>query len=237
MVGVETQTHTAGPPQTRTSWCARTGRWGWAAAPRSRSWCSGWRSSSERGTAWTSPVSASPTASPGPLQRSQRMSGARLWQAPRPTSSPFWERGGDTGADVHGTKLSAWWIAVQTQTAMCAHLVSREWVRMSRQLTIIAESLPGRETFAVDVDGDWNQRGRRAYTERGAKQTLPKREILCLTRAASLQNRLGKKDGEKRINKKASERTKTRGNKQSKQGNKKKSEGKYERQILHSSLS
>lgn len=38
--------------------------------------------------------------------------------------------------------------------------------------------------------------------------TLPKREILCLTRAASLQNRLEKKDGKSRIEQKASERTK-----------------------------
>lgn len=35
------------------------------------------------------------------------------------------------------------------QTTICAYLVSSECVRMCRQLTIIAESLPARETFTV----------------------------------------------------------------------------------------
>ncbi len=92
---MKTWTHTVGPLQTHTSWCAQTGRWGWAAAPQSHSWCSGWRSSSGHGTAWTSPVLASPAASPGPPPRSQRTSEARLWPALSRTSSLFWETGGD----------------------------------------------------------------------------------------------------------------------------------------------
>lgn len=49
------------------------------------------------------------------------------------------------------------------------------------------------------------------HTQREAKQTLPKREILCLTRAASLQNRLGKKDGKKRIKQKSFRENKDEG--------------------------
>lgn len=63
---------------------------------------------------------------------------------------------------------------------------------MCRQLTIIAESLPVREIFSVNVE---REAKRHAIIQTEAMQTLPKREILCLTRAASLQNRLGKEDG------------------------------------------
>lgn len=69
---------------------------------------------------------------------------------------------------------------------------------MCRQLTIIAESLPVRETFTVDVERD-SKAKRHTSIQTEALTTLPKREILCLTRAASLQNRLEKKDGENRI--------------------------------------
>lgn len=62
---------------------------------------------------------------------------------------------------------------------------------MSRQLTIIAESLPGRETFAVDVDRDWNQRGRRAYTERG-KANLTKERNPVSDKSCQLTEQAGK---------------------------------------------
>ena len=176
MVGVETQTHTAGPPQTRTSWCARTGQWGWAAAPRSRSWCSGWRSSSERGTAWTSPVSASPTASPGPPPRSQRTSGARLWPAPRPTSSPFWERGGDTGADVHGTKPNAWWIAVANADGnVCSPGVQRvsEDVQAAHHHCRVT-------SWKRNVCGRCGQRSESKSKHRGSQRKPYQREKSCV---------------------------------------------------------
>ena len=75
---------------------------------------------------------------------------------------------------------------------------------MCRQLTIIAESLPVRETLTVDMK---RFKGEHTHTHTEARPALPKREILCLTRAASLQNRLekngrraGKELDAKRIN-------------------------------------
>ena len=57
----------------------------------------------------------------------------------------------------------------------------------------------------------WTEIGIKEQTQREPKETLPKREILCLTRAASLQNRLGKKDGKERIKQKKLQREQRRG--------------------------
>lgn len=143
--------HTEDPVQTHVFWCAQTGQWWWAAEPQTRSWCSGWRFSSGHETAWISPVSASPAASPGPPTHSQRRSETRLWPAPSQTSWPFWGEGKRVLC-VHETTFCSWWITVHMHATMWAYLVSSECVRMCRQLTIIAESLPVREIFGVNVE-------------------------------------------------------------------------------------
>lgn len=88
---------------------------------------------------------------------------------------------------------------------------------MCRQLTIITESLPVRETFYCRC-------GKRFKAKRGiqTEATLPKREILCLTRAASLQNRLEKKELNKKLQR---EQRRAEKIKQSRCGNKKRFDG------------
>lgn len=66
--------------------------------------------------------------------------------------------GGTLRADVlAGSSLLDRW----RQT--CTYLVSREWVRMSRQLTMMAESLPVRATFSVCLGRKEQQSRGEAY--------------------------------------------------------------------------
>ena len=68
---------------------------------------------------------------------------------------------------------------------------------MSRQLTIMAASLPVGATQGVRAEERHGGEETQAQAQR-QRQCLPNREILCLTRAASLQNRLGRPGKERK---------------------------------------
>lgn len=186
------RTYTAGPLQTRMSWCGQTGQWGWAAAPQSHSWCSDWRSSSEHATAWTSPASASPTVSPSPPLRSQRKSWTQLWPAQRQTSSQSCKQNKKIIIYKKKTLFRTLLVLFFLQEKYTfAHLVSSVWVRMSRQLTITAESLPVRETFTVDIHQEIQSKEAHEHTDRG-RADLTKERNPVSDKSCQLTEQAGK---------------------------------------------
>lgn len=71
--------------------------------------------------------------------------------------------GSETDGETRGADACAEWSLLKCWGQTRAYLVSREWVRISRQLTMMAESLPVRGTFSVCSERAEKEETRRTW--------------------------------------------------------------------------